>query len=562
MYDGRSFTRVQLDDADVCIVGAGPAGLAVAEELDGLPLRVCLIESGGRQPDGDTDDLSDCPADVNDDLYFNTRHLRSRAIGGTAHQWCVEIDREPHFRLDLLHPADFEHRPWLDHSGWPITADELAPFYRRATVASGADPERFRVGDPPAIDAATNLLVTARFLFGAQRVFTEEIPHDLAASENVSVISRTTVVELVTNTDGTSVTGVVARTLAGNEIRIRSRIVILAQGAFEVPRLLLASRRHDPVGVGNRHDLVGRFLMDHQIVRAGEIIPEPGRDLCRDLAAYDVVGSAGQAGTAALTVDNKVLDHEHLLRSAFMIAPSGMSPTAHRLRRPFGRETTVRSPAHVSALTLRYALRDRERPRRFLRHVAEMIRGADDLWAIKARRSYPFRSRYSIDVGGWSDLPGDSVGPFELFQLCEQAPNPDNRVTLGAATDRLGMTKGHVSFRWGAREQPSVLRTQQLLDDGLAEAGVGRVSRQCRAGVPLLRQMTAHHPAGTARMATDPADGVVDPDCRVHGVDNLFVASSAVFPTAGYAAPTLTIIALAIRVADRVRDDLGHPRRA
>ncbi|MFV0524091.1 MAG: GMC oxidoreductase [Acidimicrobiales bacterium] len=552
---------MQLADADVCIVGAGPAGLVLAKELDGLPLRVCLIESGGQEPDEETDELSDCPAEVNDDLYFNTRHIRSRAIGGTAHQWCVEIDRELHFRMDLLHPSDFEARPWFDHSGWPITADELAPYYRRATASSGSDPELFRMDEPPLIDAATNLLVTTRFLFGPQRIFTHDIPHDLAASENVSVISRTSVVELATDPSGATVTGVVGRTLAGNELRIRSRIVILAQGAFEVPRLLLASRRHDPAGIGNGHDLVGRFLMDHQIVKGGQIVPEAGRNLSADLAAYDLVGSTGNASTGALTVNDKVLDHEHLLRSAFMIAPSGVGSIAHRLRRPLGRDTTVRSPAHVSALTLRYALRDRERPRHLLRHAAEIARGFDDLLAIKGRRHYPFRSRYSIDVGGWSTQPEDSVGPFELFQLCEQAPNPENRVRLGAATDRLGMTKSRVSFRWGVREQESVRRSQELLNDGLTEAGVGRVPWRYRDGIPLLRQMTAHHPAGTARMAADPADGVVDRDCRVHGVDNLFVASSAVFPTSGYAAPTLTVIALAIRIADQVRAELGQARR-
>jgi len=174
-----------------------------------------------------------------------------------------------------------------------------------------------------------------------------------------------------------------------------------------------------------------------------------------------------------------------------------------------------------------------------------------------------FRPAFDIDHGGWSMLadPAARFDGLDVFLLCEQAPDPDNRVTLGTERDALGVPRLRVRFRWNPIDQRSAARSQELLAAALAGAGIGELRYQRRDGIALVTQMSTHHPAGTARMAASPREGVVDPECRVHGVRNLHVASSAVFPTAGHANPTLTILALAIRVADAVADALRASAR-
>jgi choline dehydrogenase-like flavoprotein len=144
------------------------------------------------------------------------------------------------------------------------------------------------------------------------------------------------------------------------------------------------------------------------------------------------------------------------------------------------------------------------------------------------------------------------VGPVEAFQICEQAPDPENRVQLSDETDAVGMRKGKVRFGWGRFDRFSAVRAQEIFGQELAASGVGVLGPRRRRGEPLVRQLSAHHPAGTTRMSDDPATGVVDSNGRVHNTSNLFVASSAVFPTAGFAPPTLTILAWAMRLADHL----------
>jgi choline dehydrogenase-like flavoprotein len=130
----------------------------------------------------------------------------------------------------------------------------------------------------------------------------------------------------------------------------------------------------------------------------------------------------------------------------------------------------------------------------------------------------------------------------------EQAPSPESRVTLGDDRDAMGERRLHVAWRHTTLDAESLLRTSELFDQGLRRSGIGRAR-----SVPQPLQATGGHHIGTTRMATDPSAGVVDENCRVHGLANVYVASSSVFPTSGYANPTLTILALAIRLGDHLR---------
>ena len=166
---------------------------------------------------------------------------------------------------------------------------------------------------------------------------------------------------------------------------------------------------------------------------------------------------------------------------------------------------------------------------------------------------------YNRDSGGWYEAPhrDQFFKVIDLYQIAEQSPDPDNRITLSSERDATGMRRPTVHFRWRDHDIRSALGSQEIVKNALEEAGIGRVLMERRDGMPLVTQMTAHHPAGTTRMADEPTEGVVDRNCRVHGVDNLYVASSAVFTTGGCAPPTLTIVALTVRIVDAVKASLG-----
>jgi choline dehydrogenase-like flavoprotein len=210
---------------------------------------------------------------------------------------------------------------------------------------------------------------------------------------------------------------------------------------------------------------------------------------------------------------------------------------------------------------LRDALRSRRIPADFLHHLGQVAGGLDDLLDIKVLRRAALQPRYNFDSLGWFDLPDrDRRFPaLDVHQMCEQSAHPDNRITLGDPLDATGMPVARVAFRWNELDIDSIARTQCILKEALESAGLGELVLARRDGYPVLAQMSAHHPSGTTRMSDDPRAGVVDGQCRVHGVENLFVASSSVFPSSGSAPPTLTILALAIRVADRVKSEMDRP---
>lgn len=549
---------------DVCIVGAGPAGLTLATELDGGPYRVCLLEAGGMTPDPAHQALADGLVELNDDCYENPGFLHDVAVGGTAHRWCIEVGDDAWFRMGKLSPVDFERRSWLPHSGWPITAADLEPYYDRALAHCGVDPaaldpRRWTDHNHQPIPSFDGHVDSSVFVFARRAVFTEELPARLARSATTTLIHDAACVEIESEGGGARVTRLRVRSLSGRQFHVAARAVALTTGAFDVPRLLLASRADVPAGLGNGRDLVGRYFTDHQIVKAGSIDTTLA-DLPARLAYYDIRSRDGANATGTLAVADKVLDQEQILSSGMMLVPTMNPSLGWAAQHLWGRETTNRSPALASAMTLRQAFKHGQRPPHIGRHLIRMAAGADDLAFALTRIYEKFPAYWSIDRGGWSQpiKPGQPpVKGIEAFQLCEQAPDPDNRVTLSDEVDAVGMPKPKVHVRWSELDRHSVRRSQEIVSHTLEEAGVGRLRRWRRRGDPLVRQMTAHHPAGTARMSDDPATGVVDADCKVHGTANLFVASAAVFPTAGFAPPTLTVLALAARVAEAITDLLA-----
>jgi choline dehydrogenase-like flavoprotein len=169
--------------------------------------------------------------------------------------------------------------------------------------------------------------------------------------------------------------------------------------------------------------------------------------------------------------------------------------------------------------------------------------------------------RYGIPVyiglgrGGWSMIKNNEkkYNRLELLAIAEQTPNRNNRVTVVEEKDALGCSKTKLHFTYSDEDIASIRRAQTLMGEALTESGLGTYMPPKDDAAEIKNMYGLHHTMGTTRMSDDPLNGVVDSDCRVHGFKNIFIAGNSTFSTGGYANPTLTGLAVSLRVADKVK---------
>ena len=569
LLDARRIVDQDILSTDICIIGAGPAGIAIARELNGQGFNILLLESGGFEPDPEIQALASgtyegdpyCPPDIMRDFQY----------GGTANHWGINMADSGEekscvgVRYVPLDPIDFEKRDWVPYSGWPITRQDLDPYYERAQRLGQSGPYLYDASawesdQAKQIPFQGNRVKTQIFHFGPKTAFTQDYRRELEQSKNVTLALHATVLELETNASATIVTGLRVGSLAGNEFRIEANIVISAQGGLETARLLLLSNRLQSCGLGNGNDLVGRFLMDHPVVRPGMLIPRT-RQIMNQLDLYDARWVRGSRIVAKPVLTEDTMRQEQLLNINAAIFPRPAWVATNFLRAVFPEGMHPNSAALKSAQTVKHMLRKKKISSLSLKNFKSILGGLDDLiysqWRRIPDRWYqhlPLCS-YNVDNGGWSALekkPKKFVC-FDILHFTEQAPDPSNRIKLSDDLDAFGSPKIAIQWRYNDIDKRSTKRAIQIFADEFKAAGVGTMRFELDRGELYVRNPSVHHPMGTTRMHDSPSQGVVDADCKVHGIANLFIASSSVFPTGGYANPTLTVLALALRVADHVK---------
>jgi len=519
-------------DADVCIVGTGPAGLTIARALARPDLRILVLESGGRRPDPAAQALS--AGTATDPTYVDPGLTRRRQAGGTAQDWNTAVGSEIGAKYLPLDPIDFEARAWVPGSGWPFDRAALDPYYARAHAVCDLGPTSYRPADwtdpgrsPLALGGGC--IVTAIYRYGLARTFTDLHLNDACRAEHIVVCLHGTAVEVATGPDHRTVTHVRVRCLSGTGFRVRARLFVLAAGGIENARLLLTSTGACARGLGNEHDLVGRYFMDHPRDYSCALVPAD-RALFDQAGFYDAHTIPGGFVMGRLALSADCLREERLLNVSATLRP----------RPPGHRSAGMKALRALRSTSLR-------RPLQVLGRAGRLMIGLGDVVGYGYRRYVLGHEALDVD---WAVLP-DKPRRFETFELLlnlEQAPDPDNRVTLGAGRDALGQPRAHVVWRWRERDQRSLDQVRRILARDLERAGVGRIV--LIPGATL--DPNAHHHLGATRMHRDAHQGVVDENCRVHATSNLFVAGSSVFPTGGCANPTLTIVALALRLADHL----------
>jgi choline dehydrogenase-like flavoprotein len=527
LIDLRAQNDATIPEHDVCIVGAGVAGITLARRLRELRRSVCLLESGGLDFEQPTQDLY--RGDNVGMPYYDLDQSRLRFFGGTIGIWGG--------RCALLDPIDFERRDWVLGSGWPIARTDLDPYYRVAH-------RQFELGDFNYEHEIWAALGIAPYAFDPQRLttglwrfdernecFTAASTRDLIDSPDSSVVLHANAIHLQAFPDATALRHVVVRPLEGPACVVKARHYVLACGAIENARLLLVSNDVERDGIGNRHDQVGRWFMEHPTGRIGRVhTPRP-------FEMWDAF-------------------QKRFMRSGPPLAPVlRLADATQRAKRTLNSVATFklqRPPALGVPIGNRIYqnLKHNIDPNRRGRALDHLYRG--------------IRAWFHREIRGTFEKWRAKSGKSGLYLIVrgEQAPNPQSRVRLSSERDALGSFRADLDWQLSDADKHSARVFVETFDAELKRVGLGSVEpaewlSDASPHWPFdptvgNHPIAGYHQMGTTRMGAEPAEGVVTADCNVFGYDNLYVAGSSLFSTSGWANPTLTLVALALRLADHL----------
>jgi choline dehydrogenase-like flavoprotein len=542
LIDSRQVEDGTVIRSTVCIIGGGVAGITLVRELGAQGIDCVLLESGGLEPDDATRDLY--RGQATGLPYVFADGCRSRYLGGGSNcwgGWCRPLDA-----------WDFERRDWIPHSGWPFGLDELAPYYARTHSLLKLGPDNF---DPAWWEAAIGRPDVQRIPLLSGRVrdtisqfspparFGKLYRGQLQSSKRIRVFLYANVTGIETDRTGQSVTQVRVKTLTGRKITVTAQHFILAAGGIENPRLMLASNKVHTAGLGNATDLVGRFFMDHPRMATGNIrfSRRWSRNKLYDLKYHyqnSAVSAQGIKIASQFALTPEVLAQEGLCNARISFCSI------------FHGEGSAGAQALYRC---KQAALKKEQPDWSLRR---------DMLAMMGQPVNTF-------VYGFTRLfhPRSLIKDVKFQVIVEALPDPQSRVRLSdSRIDRLGMPRVEVNWRLGEQVKRSFDRTLVIVAEELRRSGVAEVALEPPLEgrdwpASLEKEGTWHH-MGTTRMHDSPRQGVVDRNCRVHGMHNLYVAGSSVFPTAGANFPTITIAALTLRLADHLKQALAAPDNA
>ena len=515
-----------LIETEICIIGAGAAGISLALELDKLGHKAILLESGGFDYDADNQAMN--KGTSIGQKYFPIEACRLRFFGGTTMHWtgqCAPLD-----------DIDFEEREWVENSGWPINKKDLDPYYKEAHKLLDLqeyeyNPEYWedKIGHK-FIQFDEDIAKTKVFQKSAPTRFGTKYKEQIVKSKNITLLKDANLTQINLSEYGKSVEEITIRTIEGKTHKLKAKVFIMACGALQNVRHLLNSNNVINKGIGNENDLVGRYFMDQPHI---------------DSAAMVLLSQVQMS-----------FYYDHSLNTKAF----GMFTTADTIQRRqklqnYSARIVSKSEAGAPA------------------YSNDNSKGFLEQWEKLDKRVEQMNKLRSI-LGDWhvdkiiaklvvkkKEARFQEVGKLETVQYefntrAEQAPNRDSRVDLADTKDVLGIP--HVRLNWQLSESDkiSIFKSNVLLGTALGEAGIGRLKvddwlLKDKIEWPKLLAGGWHH-LGVTRMHNDPLKGVVDKNCKVHSVNNLFIGGSAVFSTSGVANPTLTIVALSLRLANHL----------
>jgi choline dehydrogenase-like flavoprotein len=520
--DFREMANETIIETDICIVGAGAAGISIAKYLNGSNISICLVESGGFEFDEETQSLYQ-GKNVGR-RYFPLDSTRLRFFGGTTNHWtgwCSPLEE-----------IDFQQRDWVPYSGWPFTQQDLEPYYIQAQKWCNAGPYRYQLSDWEAddfklLEVLPEKLITKFWQFSptptrfgiAYRVELEQATH-------IQVLLHANAVEVVSNQSAQAVEGVKITTLdMAKTGMVRAKIVVLACGGLENPRLLLVSNRIQTTGLGNQNDNVGRFFMEHPLAESGKLVTLKDS---RPLAYYNNITIRNGTHLRPALKSSEIAQQKYQILNVAVLMYSGSQKD---------------ESGYLAAKRFFRTLKSGKFSKQFHDDVINLI---SDLDGLAESLYYRFR-------GTQKPLPDNTS--ITVMSYSEQRPNPNSRVLLDTDKDQLGLPRIKLDWQLTELDKRSIRVTNQLIGEELGRMELGRLQLVdwLQSEDEHLEAGGQHHQMGTTRMSEDPKQGVVDKNCRVHGLANMYIAGSSVFATSGNSNPTLTIVALAMRLAEHLK---------
>ncbi len=527
---------------NLCIVGSGPVGLALGTDLARRGRRLLMLESGGLKPDPMVQGLSDAiikEPSRHDDMSIAV----ARRLGGTSNLWggrCVPYD-----------PIDFSKRSYVD-ANWPIGYEDLEPWIAPAAAATCSGGPFYRTGDPLTVVAnsqfSCDTLERWTNVQAAQHVHSDSIER----SRNLDVRTHATLVRIIFGTNGYVVGIEVANTLTGERATLPISYLVLAAGGLETTRILLAAQREVPQRFGGEGGPLGRYYMGHLIGEIADITFK--QDLDRKFDFF--VDRHGSYVRRRIVPNAAVQVQQRLLNAAFWpVVPPVWDP---------GHRSALLSLVYLALASKRLgssivseAIRIRHipyGPSALIPHVKNLLTDLPSALGFAVtflRKRYASRHR----------IPGffvrNSAHRYGLSFHSEQLPNPASRVTLSGDIDRLGLARLFIDYKFSDGDIRSVVRTHDLLQDWLQSTNTGtleyRMPREQRAEAILKKASHGTHQIGLARMGSNRRTAVVSGNLSTFDAPNLYLASSAVLPTSSQANPTLTTVALALRLSERLQ---------
>lgn len=511
IIDSRSVPDATIVQADICIIGAGAAGITIAREFNNTNKTVCLIESGGFNVDLETQALYE--GENVGWPYWPLESSRLRFFGGTTNHWggaCVPLNDD-----------DFHKKKWIPNSGWPITKSDLLQYYQRAQPIFDLgkysyNPVDWQFEGHTILPFKDNTIASGMVQHSPPTRFGLKYRKDIEESKNIMTYIFANAVDIKTNESASQVTGINIACLTGNKFSVEAKTYILALGGIENARLLLHANKVQENGLANQHDLVGRYFSDHiYLANLGQlVITDPNLNLN--------------------FYKRKVKFNDSLI-SVYL----GISPEAREKNRVLTTRIHIKEAPWIAYSRLKGAAKQK------LGLTDAVIKKMGDIFKSTGKKAQDYNQPENARLytfGAWT----------------ENIPRASSRVYLGDERDKLGMRKIKLDWKIGDEEKHSLIKSLQLLGAQIGQSGFGRMRLGLSEKSPWPwrdgMEPGMHH-MGSTRMSNDATKGIVDKNCKVHGISNLYIAGSSVFPNYGTANPTLTIVALALRLTDHIKEN-------
>jgi choline dehydrogenase-like flavoprotein len=509
--DARQIDNESVIEGDICIIGAGASGISIALDWENTPYKVILLEGGGFDYDDQVQELLN--GKITGHPYYPMKSSRLHYFGGATGHWggmCSTFDA-----------IDYKKRDWVENSGWPIKQEDMAAFYPKAHDILELGPYQWDAkywqdqnASFVSLPLDENAIWNKIWHFSPPTRFGSRYKEAIVNAKNIHLYTYANVVDIDAVENVSSIKEVTVKNHAGKQHKVKAKYFIMACCAIQNSRLLLACNKQAHKGLGNDNDLVGRYFMEHLELHTGELWLNH-----KDSLKLYQIGNKEKV-RAELAISEKMQESLKVLNATVSLMPLEMA----RKLQPAVKVYTYDDPRKSS----------------------------DTLWK--------YSNTYNLDKRNFIQrmLTGNDHNAFGLYTRAEQAPNPSSRVVLSEEKDALGVPRANLNWALSPIDKKTVFSINHLIAQQVGIAGIGRVKLkdwlidETDKELPDYTSGGWHH-MGTTRMSENAKQGVVDANCKVHGINNLYIAGSSCFATGGSVNPTLTVVAISLRLSDYLK---------